>query len=189
MPARKRISTRAIEEAPMDASSAISALPKQKQSVLEIASDGSSDSTARRSWCNATRAILAAAFVSDSLKIGEVTSAGPHHQMYPYGTSDFVMKTHARENLGAAAIMLDSCVEQRQLLAPVTSPSDRGAQEKPPPGRRLPYVRPKSSTASADHICYDSRTGGLADPHAASANCAGMVPTFVGRARVIWVTR
>lgn len=134
MPARKRISTRAIEEAPMDASSAISALPKQKQSVLEIASDGSSDSTARRSWCNATRAILAAAFVSDSLKIGEVTSAGPHHQMYPYGTSDFVMKTHARENLGAAAIMLDSCVEQRQLLAPVTSPSDRGAQEKPPPG-------------------------------------------------------
>jgi hypothetical protein len=32
----------------MDASSAVSALQKQKQSVLELASHGSSDSTARR---------------------------------------------------------------------------------------------------------------------------------------------
>jgi predicted nucleotide-binding protein len=104
-------------------------LQKQKQRGLELAADGKTDSTVRQSWYNTTRAILAAAFGSDSRNIGAVMSAGPNKQMYPYGTPDSVIEAHERENLAAAATMLDSCIEQLQILVPVASQSGRGAQE------------------------------------------------------------
>jgi hypothetical protein len=111
----------------MDATAAISALQRQRQKGLELAPHAGSDSTARQSWYNTTRAILAAAFGSESKNIGAVMSAGPHHQMYFEGTPQSVIDAHARENLGAAAAMLDSCIEQLQLLAPAAL-SDRGAK-------------------------------------------------------------
>src|SRR5260370_22453937 len=127
MASRKRTSARLVEEPTMDAISAIGALQKQRQRGLELASDASADSTAIRVWYNTTRAILAAAFGSESRNIGAVNSAGPHHQMYFEGTPESLIRAHARENLRAAATMLDSCIEQLQLLAPRLS--GRGAEE------------------------------------------------------------
>ena len=105
----------------MGAVSAITALEMQKKRGLELASNTGSDSTARDGWYNTTRAILAAAFGPESNNIGAVSSAGPHHQMYFEGTPQSVIDAHARENLRAAATMLDSCIEQLQLLAPALS--------------------------------------------------------------------
>ena len=115
---RKRTSASSVQGPTMDATSAISALQRQKQKGLELASDNSADSTARLAWRNTTRAILAAAFGPESRNIGAVNSAGPHHQMYFEGTPASVIDAHDRENLLAAATMLDSCIEQLQILAP-----------------------------------------------------------------------
>ncbi len=113
----------------MDATSAITALQRQKQRGLELASDTSADSRARHVWYNTIRAILAAAFGPESRNIGAVTSAGPHHQMYFEGTPQSVIDAHDRENLRAAAAMLDSCIEQLQLLTPAAGSSGLGAGE------------------------------------------------------------
>src|SRR5712664_2181954 len=78
----------------MDAASAIKALERQKQRGMEIAADAGSDSTARRSWYNTTHALLAAAFGPESINIGAVSSAGPHHQMYFEGTPQSVIDAH-----------------------------------------------------------------------------------------------
>jgi predicted nucleotide-binding protein len=115
----------------MDPASAITALQRQKQRGLELASDRGTDSTARHGWYNTTRAILSAAFGPDSANIGAVTSAGPHHQIYSYGTPNAVMDAHARENLQAAATMLDSCIEQLELLAPMAAESAEAAARRP----------------------------------------------------------
>jgi predicted nucleotide-binding protein len=125
---RKKASTPA-EGPRIDVASAIVKLQSLKQRGLELASDVSADSTARSNWYNTTRAILAAAFGPESRNIGAVTSAGPHHRIYPRGTPNAVMEAHARENLGAAAGMLDSCIEQLEFLAPAADSLDRRAQE------------------------------------------------------------
>jgi len=105
----------------MDPAAAIAALHRQKQRGLELSADGGADSTARDSWYNTTRAILAAAFGPGSNNIGAVLSAGPHHQIYFEGTPESVIQAHARENLRAAATMLDSCIEQLELLSPAAA--------------------------------------------------------------------
>jgi hypothetical protein len=115
----------------MDAASAINALQTQKQRGLGLASGPSGDSTAREIWYNTTRAILAAAFGADSRNIGAVLSAGLHRgQMYFEGTPESVIEAHARENLAAAAAMLDSCIEQLQLIVPPI-PSDVAEERRP----------------------------------------------------------
>jgi predicted nucleotide-binding protein len=118
MAGRKRTPTSENQGPTMDSASAIAALQKQKQRGLEIASDASSDATTRSGWHNTTRAILAAAFGPESRNIGAVSSAGPHHHFYTDRTPDSVMEAHARTNLRASATMLDSCIEQLELLAP-----------------------------------------------------------------------
>lgn len=77
---------------------------------------------------NTTRAILAAAFGPDSPNIGAVLSAGRHNQMYPHNTPEAVIEAHGRENLRDAANMLDSCIEQLQLLAPIAEPAEAAAR-------------------------------------------------------------
>jgi len=109
----------------MDAPAAMAALQRQKERGLELATN--SDLTARQGWYNTTRAILAASFGPESRNIGAVSSAGPHHQFYNDRTPDHVMETHARENLRAAAIMLDSCIEQLQILAPASGSIENAA--------------------------------------------------------------
>jgi len=49
--------------------------------------------------------------------------------MYPSGTPEAVMEAHARENLRAAATMLDSCIEQLELLGPATGLSGHPVEE------------------------------------------------------------
>lgn len=113
----------------MDATSAINALLRQKQKGLELASDTSADETARRGWYSTTRAVLGAAFGSESSNIGAVLSAGPYrNRMYFEGTPDSVIEANERENLRSSAAMLDSCIEQLQLLAPAGL-LNRGADE------------------------------------------------------------
>jgi predicted nucleotide-binding protein len=129
MAKRTRSAADQAEGPTMDATSAITALRSQKQKGLELASETASDSTARRGWYNTTRAILAAAFGPESSNIGAVNSAGPHHQMYFEGTPQSLIDAHDRENLRAAATMLDSCIDQLQILAPPTRLTGRVAGE------------------------------------------------------------
>jgi len=115
---RKRTPASSGQGPTIDATSAISALQRHKQKGLELASDAESDSTARGDWYNTTRVILAAAFGPESENSGNVMSAGPHHQIYHYNTPQSVMDAHARDNLRAAATMLNSCIEQLQMWVP-----------------------------------------------------------------------
>jgi hypothetical protein len=54
---RKRTPASSGQGPTIDATSVISALQRQKQKGLELASDAESDSTARGGWYNTTRAI------------------------------------------------------------------------------------------------------------------------------------
>jgi len=112
----------------MAPASAITALERQKQRGLELAADNRTDSVARHGWYNTTTAILAAAFGPNSGNIGAVRSAGRHNQMYPPGVPDSLIEAHNRENLQDAANMLDSCIEQLQLLAPIAEPAEAAAR-------------------------------------------------------------
>jgi predicted nucleotide-binding protein len=130
---RRRAASRSEQGPTIEAAPAIAALQKQKQRGLELSADVNAGSTARQGWYNTTRAILAAAFGSDSGNISAVLSAGPHHQMYFEGTPDSVIEAHARDNLRAAATLLDSCIEQLEVLVPAAvataPPLAEGAQQ------------------------------------------------------------
>jgi predicted nucleotide-binding protein len=128
---RKRTSAKEHQGPTMDPASAITALERQKQRGLELASNSQTDSVTRQGWYNTTRAILAAAFGPDSANIGAALSAGRHNQMYPYNTPDAVIEAHGRQNLLDAANMLDSCIEQLQLLAPIAAESAEAAARHP----------------------------------------------------------
>jgi predicted nucleotide-binding protein len=130
MATRKKTADTLNQGPTLDAARAILALQRQKQKGLELASNSGTDATARQSWYNTTAAILAAAFGPQSSNIRAVNWAGPHHnQMYFEGTPESVIETHGRENLRAAATMLDSCIEQLELLAPARL-SERDADER-----------------------------------------------------------
>jgi predicted nucleotide-binding protein len=126
---RKKTSASVSQGPTMDAAPAITALQNQKERGLAISSNPSADggADARHAWYNTTRAILAAAFGPDSPNIYAVMDAGPPGQMYPPGTPDAVIEARNMLNLRAAARMLDSCIEQLQLLAPAV-PDIRGGE-------------------------------------------------------------
>lgn len=125
MASRKRTPVRSAPGPTIDAGSAITALQNQKERGLAISSNPRPDPTARQAWYNTTAAILAAAFGPDSPNIGAVMNAGPPGRMYPPSTPDAVIEAANMENLRAAATMLDSCIEQLQLLAPAPASSSR----------------------------------------------------------------
>lgn len=117
----------------MDPVAAIASLQEQKERGLAISSDPHPDADARQRWYNTARAILSAAFGPDSPNISAVMHAGPPGQVYPFGTPDAVIEAANMRNLHAAAMMLDSCIEQLRLLGP-TLPDIRTGRKSTEPG-------------------------------------------------------
>lgn len=113
----------------LDPEAAVRLLNRQKERGTALAAANSWDSVAAEGWYNTTREMLTAAFGAESRNIMAVMHAGPPGQIYPMGTPQGVMDAQSRRRLAAAAQMLDSCVEQLELLS-----SKSAAVAEPVPG-------------------------------------------------------
>lgn len=106
----------------LEAQEAIRLLKVQLEKGQELLKGNQLDSTSASAWRNTTRELLVAAFGPESHNIAAVLSAGSH-RIFPMGTPSYVIDQQRRKNFTASLKMLESCIEQLELLGarPTTS--------------------------------------------------------------------
>lgn len=107
---------------------AIRLLTRQKEKAVALLEGQRLQETDSEAWRNTTREVLIQAFGSESRNVSAVINAGSIMIIDEF-TGEADIERMQREHLQASIKMLDSCIEQLEMLAPVTGSESEGEKE------------------------------------------------------------